>query len=243
MIGFTAGSFQQFELCNWFWRTKGRKGTHRNKWRTGILPEENAYLKLSLFFIKHTDSSNWLENLNYMNNPGRTTAQQADRNEKADNERMRITWFTFYLKWLQVPAKRAKNQRSLKTNKPKPPLTYSLLKSQLWDKNCLPVITMGTDNKVSKRLALKYFKKWAEVRGSSFPLQCISNIVQNSWQHVSVFLTEGTYCLLGKKTNSEALTATKPIKILCTNLWLRYSPEAKLFKSSFPKACGQDVHN
>lgn len=52
------------------------------------------------------------------------------------------------------------------------------LKSQPWGQNTLPVITLGTDNKVSKRLALKYFKKWAEVRGSSFPLQCISNVVK-----------------------------------------------------------------
>lgn len=87
------------------------------------------------------------------------------------------------------------------------------LKSQFWGMTSLPVTTLGTDNKVSKRLALKYFKKWAEVRGSSFPLQCISNIVQNSWQRVSVFLTEGTHCLLGKKTYSEALTTGKPIKI------------------------------
>lgn len=83
--------------------------------------------------------------------------------------------------------------------------------------------------------ALKYCKKWAAVRGSSFPLQCISNIVQNSWQHVSVFLTEGTYCFLGRKSNSEALTVGKPIKTptckhTSTNLWIRYSPEWSFLK-------------
>lgn len=121
------------------------------------------------------------------------------------------------------------------------------LKSQPWGKNSLPVITLGTDNKVSKWLALKYFKKWAEVRGSSFPLQCISNIVQNSWQHVSVFLTEGTYCLLGKKTNSEAWTAGKPIKIPIATTQVQTCDSGIPQKQSFlkviphPESSGQDV--
>lgn len=148
-----------------------------------------------------------------MDNPGRTTPQQVEQKWEGRHWKNENPWFTFYLKWLEVPGKQANKEPDIIENKQKPPITYSLLKSQLWGKNRLPVITLGTDNKVSKWLALKYFKKWAEVRGSSFPLQCISNIVQNSWQHVSVFLTEGTYCLLGKKTNSETLTAGKPIKI------------------------------
>lgn len=97
--------------------------------------------------------------------------------------------------------------------------------------------------------ALKYCKKWAEVRGSSFPLQCISNIVQNSWQHVSVFLTEGTYCFLGKKSNSEALTVGKPIKTPTASTqaqtWESGIPRMKLLKSHSPapEAFGRDGHN
>lgn len=100
------------------------------------------------------------------------------------------------------------------------------------------MIILSTDNKVSKWLALKYFKKWAEVRGSSFPLQCISNVVQNSWQHVSVFLTEGTYCLFGKKIKSEALTAGKPIKIPLTTTRVQNCdsgiPKKQSFSHSLP---------
>lgn len=125
--------------------------------------------------------------------------------------------FIFYLKWVEGLVKQAKTERLLRNKQTQSTHNLSTdarpLKSQFRGMTSLPVTTLGTDNKVSKRLALKYFKKWAEVRGSSFPLQCISNIVQNSWQHVSVFLTEGTYCLLGKKTYSEALTTGKPIKI------------------------------
>lgn len=178
-----------------------------------------------------------------MNNPGRTTPQQAEQKWEGRHWKNENPWFTFYLKWLEVPGKRANKEPDIIENKQKPPITYSLLKSQLWGKNCLPVITLGTDNKVSKRLALKYFKKWAEVRGSSFPLQCISNIVQNSWQHVSVFLTEGTYCLLGKKTNSETLTAGKPIKIPIATTQAQTCdsgiPQKQSFEKSFsPKASG-----
>jgi len=83
--------------------------------------------------------------------------------------------------------------------------------------------------------ALKYCKKWAAVRGSSFPLQCISNTVQNSWQHVSVFLTEGTYCFLGRKSNSEALTLGKPIKQAHEHKPVnQVFPRMKLLKSHSP---------
>ena len=83
--------------------------------------------------------------------------------------------------------------------------------------------------------ALKYYKKWAAVRGSSFPLQCISNTVQNSWQHVSVFLTEGTYCFLGRKSNSEALTLGKPIKQAHEHKPVnQVFPRMKLLKSHSP---------
>ena len=94
--------------------------------------------------------------------------------------------------------------------------------------------------------ALKYCKKWAAVRGSSFPLQCISNTVQNSWQHVSVFLTEGTYCFLGRKSNSEALTLGKPIKQAHEHKPVnQVFPRMKLLKSHSPapEAFGRDGHN
>lgn len=91
----------------------------------------------------------------------------------------------------------------------------------------------STDNKVSKWLALKYFKKWAEVRGSSFPLRYISNVVQNSWQHVSVFLTEGTYCLFGTKIKSEASTAGKPIKTPPTTTRIQTCDSGTPKKQSF----------
>lgn len=175
-----------------------------------------------------------------MNNPGRTTTQQAEQKWEGRHWKNENHWLTFYLKWLEVPGKRANKELEIIKNK-QTKTTHNLFTpeiSALGD-NCLSVITLGTDHKVSKRLALKYFKKWAEVRGSSFPLQCISNIVQNSWQHVSVFLTEGTYCLLGKKTNSETLTAGKPIKppVATTQAQTCDSgiPQKQSFLSHFPQ--------
>lgn len=189
--------------------------------------------------MKHTDSSNDDKISTVWITPGgpRAVGRTEIRGRHWKNENHR---FECYLKWLEVPAEQANKDPEVIKNK-QAQGTHNLatdarpLKSQLWGTTSLPVITLGTD-KVSKRLALKYFEKWAEVRGSSFPLRCISNIVQNSWQHVSVFLTEGTYCLLGKKTNSEALTAGKPIKIPLASTWTQTCDSGIPQKLSFLKA-------
>lgn len=199
-------------------RTKGKRKTQKQMGGELECTQWKILFEAISFLAEAHTQHHWWQDANCLSSPGRVQHGRKNRDEKADvcdctevPEQPGIT---------TPPADPARRTR---------PVRWRLGESSLG-------LHLLTDNDVSKRLALKYFKKWAEVRGSSFPLQCISNMVQNSWQHVSVFLTEGTYCWLGKKTDSRGRQWKETTKILLAQrqTWTQTHPKSRAFKVFFP---------
>lgn len=150
--------FSSGSLYNQLWRAEGRKGTQNNKckenWNS---PREKiSQLKLSLVLMKQQIATTDYKVLTaWKTQGGHSTAGRTEmrrRHSMKDNHTL-----TLFLKGLESWVEQAHKDPELLKNQPTQ-TTHNLsttarpLKSQSGGMTTLPVITLGTDIKVSKWL-------------------------------------------------------------------------------------------